>query len=60
MSFKLQNQKQSKQEMPSTQASSIGEVIEELRSVIETPALRQLFLKHLEMEYSVENLSVIL
>jgi hypothetical protein len=57
VSFKLQKKKDAKQEISKTQTSSIGEVIEELRLVIETPTLRQLFLKHLEMEYSVENLS---
>jgi hypothetical protein len=49
--------KEVKKELSSIQTSSIGEVIEELRSVIGTAELRQLFLKHLEMEYSVENLS---
>jgi hypothetical protein len=59
ISFKVQKeqQKEGKKDASGGQASSIGEVIEELRSVISTPEQRNLFLKHLELEYSVENLS---
>jgi hypothetical protein len=57
ISFRLQKAKNKSNKTELSATSSIGEVIEELKTVINTPELRQLFLKHLEMEYSVENLA---
>jgi hypothetical protein len=57
ISFRLQKTRKLNEKTDTPTASSIGEVIEELRKVINTPELRLLFLKHLEMEYSVENLA---
>jgi hypothetical protein len=55
ISFKVQAPR--KNVTKEAQARSVAKVIEELRFVIQTPELRQSFLKHLEIEYSVENLS---